>query len=85
MELGNAGGVAYPEGKRRVLLGELYLRFLNVWMERSAESGEVGAGDGAVGVTSVRPTCVGLLITGSPTKLSLLTGAGPAEPGDRVS
>lgn len=48
-------------------------------------SGEVGAGDRAVEVPCVRSTCVGLFITGFPTELSLLSGAGPAEPGERVS
>lgn len=74
-------------------------RELEGWMLREGEqgslgtwcfllgkrSGEVGAGDRAVEVPCVRSTCVGLFIAGSPTELSLLSGAGPAEPGERVS
>lgn len=54
-------------------------------MEESAASTEVGPGNGDVGAPGMRSSCVGPLIAGSPTKLSLLTGTGPAETGERVS
>lgn len=66
---------------RRVLLGELCLRFPSFWMEESALNGEVRVGDRATGVPSMRGH---MLIAGSPTKLSLLSCATPAEPGERA-
>lgn len=85
LEVGNAGGGAGLEGKRQVLFGKLYLRCPSIWLEEPAASGEVRAGDRGVGVPGRRSSCVGLLVAHSPTKLSLLSGAGAAEPGKRVS
>lgn len=55
------GGARF-KGKRQVLLGELCVRFPSCWMQESAASGEIRAGDRAVGVPGMRDTGLSLVL-----------------------